>query len=92
MKTPYEIKPMPIDVLDTIDKSKTHCIHGHEFTPENTHLYIRQGSMKKVLTPGDGDWGYRFTVKMARQCKRCTSIRVKPYVTARNEANRKTKK
>tara|TARA_R110000868_G_scaffold341028_1_gene601882 strand:+ start:281 stop:541 length:261 start_codon:yes stop_codon:yes gene_type:complete len=79
MKTPYEIKTMPIDVTNNFDNAATHCLHGHEFTPENTHIYFPKGSMKKVLTPGDGDWGYRFTIKMARQCKTCTRIRVRRY-------------
>ncbi len=26
-----------------INAKKTHCIHGHEFTPENTRIFIRDG-------------------------------------------------
>jgi hypothetical protein len=29
--------------ISAINFRKTHCIHGHEFTPENTHLIAGNG-------------------------------------------------
>jgi hypothetical protein len=30
------------------DGTKTHCKHGHEFTPENTHISIRRGRPVRI--------------------------------------------
>ena len=36
-----QMRGNPVNVLSTRNAAKTHCIHGHEFTPANT--YIRRG-------------------------------------------------
>jgi hypothetical protein len=50
-----------------INAAKTHCIRGHEFTPENTYTYT-------VSTrPG----------ALYRNCKKCNAIRLRKRRAAR---------
>lgn len=44
-----------------INSSKTHCVHGHEFTPENTYL-----RPQRSFTPG---------AKKDRACRKCLQYR-----------------
>jgi len=46
--------------------AKTHCKNGHEFTPENTYLWVRSSTN---------------TVRKCRQCRRDSMTKKESYVT-----------
>ncbi len=43
-KVPFDVNVLRGNNPHAINKRKTHCLNGHEFTPENTYIHPKRGN------------------------------------------------